>query len=115
MTSTSGSCGRSTGCTQLSCWERTSCLFWASSRVDLTAGRVESTTRQGPGPEDVVVERVRVIQVAVRSARPAQAHQLEGAELVPRLRVLRLEVDRLPVQSQRLGVPLDQSLREVRV
>ena len=34
-----------------SCWERTSCSFWAGSRVDLTAGRVESTTRQGPGPK----------------------------------------------------------------
>src|SRR6185437_16676609 len=114
-TSTSGSCGRSTGCTPLSCWERTSCSFWAGSRVDLTAGRVEGTTWQGPGPEDVVVERVRVIQVAVRRARAAQAHQLEGAELVPGLRVLRLEVDGLPVQRQRLRVPLDQSLREDRV
>ena len=50
-----------------------------------------------------------VVQVAVRGARLLlELLQLERAELVPGLRVLRLEVARLPVEVERLRAPLER-------
>jgi hypothetical protein len=48
----------------------------AGSRVDLAARLVELVSSQGLGPEKEVVQRVRVIQVAVRISRPLDV-QLE--------------------------------------
>src|SRR5580765_8322598 len=101
MTCTCASCGRSTGCAPRSCSARTSCSFWAGSRVDRAARLVEVAAGRRAFPEEEVVERVGVVQVAVRRARLLQLMELEGAELVPRVGVLRLEVAGLAVVPKR--------------
>ena len=75
------SCVRSTGCAPRSCSARTSCSSWARRRVDRAARAVEIAAGLPSLPEEEVVERVRVVEVAVRGARLLEHVQLEGAEL----------------------------------
>src|SRR5262245_35249132 len=103
---TCASCGRWTGCGRRSCWARTSYSFWAGSRVDLAARLVEVAGRRRPLPEEEVVQRVGVVEVAVGEARLLQLMERERAEPVPGLRVLRLEVARLSIEPQRARIVL---------
>src|SRR5262249_5678941 len=97
-----------TGCAPRSCSARTSCSFWAGSRVDLAARLVEVAARRRPLPEEEVVQRVGVVQVAVGEARLLQLMERERAEPVPGLRVLRLEVARLSIELERARIVLGE-------
>src|SRR5204862_5625104 len=111
--STSAWCARSTDCGPHNSWARTSSSFWAGSRIHQAAGLVQRSALLARRP--VPVQRVRLVQVAVRVARPPQILQLEVAELVPGLRVLRLEVARLAIELQRLLRRLEGCLEQQRV
>src|SRR5262249_22218431 len=116
-TSTCASCGPSTDCAPRSSWDRTSCSFWASSRVDLAAGPVEQPALHTRRP--VPVERVRLVQIAIGGAVSLEV-VLVRPELVPRLRILGLATARLPVELEgtlaRLrGRPHPQRLHSERV
>src|SRR5439155_4337057 len=73
--------------------------------VELVSGRTL-------GAEQSVVQRVRVIQIAVSVTGTIEVQQFEGAELVPRLRIRGLEISRLPIELQRLRVRLYERLHE---
>src|SRR5919108_3624978 len=94
------SCAHSTECGRRSSWARTSCSSWACSRVDLAARAIEGASFDAGGT--VVVERVRVVQVAVGAARLLEHGELELAEAIPRLRIFRLTVSRLAVEAERV-------------
>src|SRR3954452_19957401 len=87
----------STGCFPRSCSARISCSSWAGRRVDRAPRPVEIAAGCRALREEAVVERVRVVEVAVRSARLLRHMELVGAELIPAVGVLRLEVTRLLV------------------
>src|SRR5438093_3156969 len=99
-TCTSGSSRRSTGCARASSWARTWCCCWAlpASREHLAPRLVEVPARLGGGTEGV--QRVRVVERVV-CLPPVVPQEVEDAEVVPGLRVLRLALRLEPVIALR--------------
>src|SRR5204863_5830588 len=81
----------------------------AGSGIHLRSRAIErALPRSHAGVEPV--ERVRLVQRAVRGAGVVQPVQLETAELRPRVGVLRLRVDGLPVEPERLALVPEELL-----
>src|SRR5437764_14740651 len=94
---------------------------WYSSAavcLRLHAGNVERTTVRRDR-RVVPVERIRVAERAESTARIVEPFELEEAQLDPRLRVLRLRVDGLVKEAQRLRLAacgfLEHRLGEKRI
>ena len=85
--------------------------WWAEdSRARRAAALVDRIARnvERPAGDPLIprrIERVRVVQVAVRSAEVLTCLELEDPGRVPRLRVLRLELDRPDVAALRRDRP----------
>src|SRR5262245_12079428 len=107
-TSGSGSSRRSTACGPGSSWARTLCSCWAlrASRLDarLAADLVEETALL-PGRAERV-QRVRAVE-RDPGRPPLLLAEVEGAEVVPGLRILRLAFCRQQEIALRARIVLD--------